>query len=788
MSTPVAGVRPPTPFKELDFFNEDDASIFAGREREARQLVSRIVNSRAIVVHARSGLGKTSLLRAGVTPLLAQQAFQTVYVRTLESLLGDLAEAVTKQCQLSPPPFDADPESCARYVIEAAAAGGPLVLLLDQFEEFFTRFERQPRDRKAFVQFITDIVRDEKRDVRVVFSLREDYLYALDEFQRKLPELFAQAFRLLPLTPLGARDAITRPLVNRKVPYDEQLITQLVDELTGFDFDSARLQVTCSEVYRHAFAGANGSVTLKAEDLNGLKDSAGTGLNGIYRRYLHEALANIEPDLHLATKLLLDKLITAKRTKFAIGREAIQAEFNDSAHVDLVLAALELQKLVRREPRGDTEWFELRHECLIEEILEWFKEDATFDSFRFVRTLIEQHSLDGRFRTRLERLLTADQLAALLPLRERLRLAPEQLEYVLQSAVYAQSPDLRTWTGGEVDAAKRLLQAMSTSPLTPMRIGALRGIGQLGIVDAELSASCLALAFDTTEPAGVSEAARESAAIIATDEDLKRLDPRRMSKAAKPLFREFLAALDIAGRMGTAFSARQRWLARQYVILRRTRQFGDQRTAIVSGGVMGGLVGGCIAGIATVVMLSMFRSYFELSDADVFFVPFVAFFYMAGGGALLGWRNGIAAFKVCALGETRWWKASLPSFSGLVTKKGFNVGLAILVVVLSLYTVMWLLLRAVCAALVAMVEGVVRRAPEPRARMVLASLLCCSLAYAVAWLNLFMFPSDYDSRIMGWFVIVVLYLLNIDLCSFSLAIPDKGIAGATKVGHRGGRL
>jgi hypothetical protein len=153
MNDTAAVVRPPTPFKELDFFVEADAAMFAGREREARQLVSRIVSSRAVVVHARSGLGKTSLPRAGVVPPLRQQSFRPVYARTLDSLLGDLGEAVAQDCGISPSATDGDPEERTRRVIEAAAAGGPLVLMLDQFEEFFTRFERQPRERQAFVQF-----------------------------------------------------------------------------------------------------------------------------------------------------------------------------------------------------------------------------------------------------------------------------------------------------------------------------------------------------------------------------------------------------------------------------------------------------------------------------------------------------------------------------------------------------------------------------------------------------------------------------------------------------------
>ena len=784
MSDTATGTRPPTPFKELDFFVEEDAWMFAGREREARQLVSRIVNARAIVVHARSGLGKTSLLRAGVIPLLRQQNFRPVYVRTLDSLLGDLAEAVVQDCQLPPPPAEGDPEARARQVIEAAAAGGPLVLVLDQFEEFFTRFERQPRERQAFVQFITGIVRDAQRDVRVVFSLREDYLYALDEFQRKLPDLFTQAFRLLPLTPLGAREAIIRPLVNEKVPYDEALITQLVDELTGFDFDSARLQVTCSEVYRHALAGAHGRVALKAGDLNSLKESAGTGLRGIYKRYLREAVANIPPVLHLETKLLLDKLITAKRTKFATGREALHAEFADAPRVDLVLAALTGQKLVRSETRGGKEWFELRHECLVEEILEWFKEDTTFDSFRFVRGLIEEHSRGGRFRTRPERLLTADQLTALVPLREHLRLAPEQLEYVLQSAVYTQSPDLRTWARIDMESATRLLQTLSATTLTPMRIGALLGLGQLGKIDPELSALCLGLAFDNSVPPGVSEAARKTAAFIATDDDLAKLRGQAVSEDVKPHLRELLADLYVAGRLGNSFSVWQRWLARQNVLHRRCRQFGDQRMAFISRGLMGGLCGGAIFGVAAIIFFYWVRKTVP-PDQRVFLI-LVSFFFLVVGGAFAGWRNGAAAFKSCAMGEKRWWKASLPSMNGATTSAGIHVGVAILLTCFSVYVVPWVMFRALLTGLTFAVEPIVRRRPTPRQRIALASLICLPPAGLTAWLTLVSFPFGSDEQTAVWLLPGLFCLLGIDLCSFSLAIPDKGIKGAAPVNRPAG--
>ena len=778
MNDTAAVVRPPTPFKELDFFVEADAAMFAGREREARQLVSRIVSSRAVVVHARSGLGKTSLLRAGVVPLLRQQSFRPVYARTLDSLLGDLGEAVAQDCGISPSATDGDPEERTRRVIEAAAAGGPLVLMLDQFEEFFTRFERQPRERQAFVQFITDLVRDEKRDVRVVFSLREDYLYALDEFQRKLPDLFAHAFRLLPLTPLGAREAIIRPLANNNVSWDEALINQLVDELTGFDFDSARLQVTCSEVYRHALAGAQGSVALKADDLNSLKESTGTGLRGIYKRYLREAVRNIPEGLRLDSKLLLDKLIGAKRTKFAIGRDALHAEFGETQRVDAVLAVLVEQKLVRCERRGGREWLELRHECLVEEILEWFKEDVTFDSFRFVRGLVEEHSRDRRFRTRPERLLTADQLGALAPLHDLLNLAPEQFEYIVQSAVYAGSPEVRTWAQRDTEAATRLLRALSESHLKQMQVGALRSIGQLDGVAPDLSAMCLVLAFNTSAQPEVREAARKSAAIVATDDQLNTFRTQVMPNVEKSMLRDFLVELHVAGRMGRTFGAWRRWLTRHEVIRRRAQQFADFRAEFVSRGLMGGFCGGGIFALGP----SLFKNVIAGGvTREAIGVDLVLLIYVVFCGAIIGWRNGAAAFKTSVIGETRWWRASLPSLAGVTTGKVKGTLAAIALICLSIYTVAWLLWRVVMAGLVAAVEPVVRRQPTSLRRAVVASLIC--IPPACLLVAVFSFPTELGPVSA---LLILLGLLNVELCSYSLAIPVKGIEGASTIDQPSG--
>src|SRR6266851_714653 len=139
------------PFKELDFFTEDDRDDYAGREQDIRALTARVLSSRTTVLYGRSGLGKTSLLRAGLFPYLACQGFRSIYVRVLDSPLKDLAATLAEEFKAELPTasakdFAPSDENTSLLLREAAehlscAAVSPtdrktMLVVFDQFEEF----------------------------------------------------------------------------------------------------------------------------------------------------------------------------------------------------------------------------------------------------------------------------------------------------------------------------------------------------------------------------------------------------------------------------------------------------------------------------------------------------------------------------------------------------------------------------------------------------------------------------------------------------------------------------
>ncbi len=160
------------PWPGLDAFQENAQQFFHGRDREAAALLGHVLDASVTVLYGRSGLGKTSLLQAGLFPALRAQHFFPVYVRfdlkpdsppiTLQlrdCVLKAIAEEVNDCARPS------DRESLWEYLhradLELWSEQNYLltpVIVLDQFEEIFTLGDRVPDLIRAFRDEFGDLV------------------------------------------------------------------------------------------------------------------------------------------------------------------------------------------------------------------------------------------------------------------------------------------------------------------------------------------------------------------------------------------------------------------------------------------------------------------------------------------------------------------------------------------------------------------------------------------------------------------------------------------------------
>ncbi|MES4902006.1 MULTISPECIES: XRE family transcriptional regulator [unclassified Streptomyces] len=170
-----------SPYAGLRSFREQDAEWFFGREQLVDELTGRLERQRFVVVIGASGSGKSSLLRAGLVPRLADAATTVVLTpgpRPLEECavrLGALAGVMPGGLYEE---LKEDPENLGRMVRQITAgadgAAGDVVLVVDQFEEAFTLC-RDDFERDCFIESLVAAASAEAGRCRVVLGVRADF-------------------------------------------------------------------------------------------------------------------------------------------------------------------------------------------------------------------------------------------------------------------------------------------------------------------------------------------------------------------------------------------------------------------------------------------------------------------------------------------------------------------------------------------------------------------------------------------------------------------------------------
>src|SRR5436305_12842432 len=166
------------PYKFLDYYTERDAQLFFGREAEVESVASQIVAHRSFILHGRSGVGKSSLLRAGLTPRLKAVGHHVCIIRSFTDPLNQMTAALTHLLNhQSSAPLDeavnapdivppvAEPMPSGAWSLTSLGEGDAaslvellrraerrwprqtVVFFLDQFEEFFTLLGEETRAR-----------------------------------------------------------------------------------------------------------------------------------------------------------------------------------------------------------------------------------------------------------------------------------------------------------------------------------------------------------------------------------------------------------------------------------------------------------------------------------------------------------------------------------------------------------------------------------------------------------------------------------------------------------------
>ncbi|MEO5696048.1 MAG: hypothetical protein ABIQ60_02810, partial [Burkholderiaceae bacterium] len=326
------------PWPGLAAYDEGSRRFFHGRDQDTAELLRLIRLSPFVALYGKSGLGKSSMLQAGLFPQLREARFLPVYLRldygekATQPLLVQAAARLRQEIDASgadAPPFDDDEGLWAflqrRQLPIWTADNYPLtpVLVFDQFEEVFSR-GGSPEHVKALLDSVADLVGDrlpshlvedrsatrrlnlQSQQYRVVLSFRSDFLADVESWdkQANLPRRES-----LHLTSMSRQRAISAVERAGAAVLEPGIATQIVDFLlqreggvagAGLaEVEPVLLSLCCYQLNRRRRRPAKIDTTLLH-----------TVGEGILKGFYDEALAGMEPRV---SAFIEDNLIQGDR-------------------------------------------------------------------------------------------------------------------------------------------------------------------------------------------------------------------------------------------------------------------------------------------------------------------------------------------------------------------------------------------------------------------------------------------------------------------------------------------
>ena len=430
------------PWLGLASFTEETRAYFYGREEEVAELARRVQRKLLTLLFGQSGLGKTSILRAGIVPRLRAIGYCPVYVRIdysrdspppSEQIKSAIARATDEAGQWTRVGVAVEGESLWEFLhhrddVLRDASGRPLtpLLIFDQFEEIFTLAQSDDAGRARAAQFVDDLAdlvenrppkaleakidEDEaaaerfdfaRSDYRILIALREDYLAHLEALKGAMPSITQNRMRLARMTGQQALAAVVKPggkLVSEEVA--ESIVRFIAggSELRNAEVEPSLLSLICRELNNARIA--QGRAEISADLLAGSHET-------ILAEFYERALADQPPAVR---HYIEDHLLTDSGFRESVAEERVRKAFADVGASPDALATLVDRRLLRIEERLDVRRVELTHDVLCSVV----RASRNLRHEREARDEAERKLADQRERERATRkaLVRARQIAA----------------------------------------------------------------------------------------------------------------------------------------------------------------------------------------------------------------------------------------------------------------------------------------------------------------------------------------------------------------------------------------
>ena len=289
------------PYKGLEYFdcNDTDPQFFFGRDRLVSQLLDQVRTSNFMALVGASGNGKSSVLRAGLLHQIKlgrriagsdqwriritrpdRQPMQNLALAFVDDGLSDLdrAEALGRASGL----LKERGEGLKRLI--QASSAPRVILVIDQFEEVFTRCE-DIDEREHYFACLMGTLSETDHKLCLIIAMRADFIgKCLEHKYGGLAQQVQQhMISVLPMEPNELKEAICNPAEQVGLTIEPTLVTQILNDIAGAPGSLPLLQYTLKELYQQR--QGNQLVLTAYQTLGGIIGTLDKRATDLYNRF-----------------------------------------------------------------------------------------------------------------------------------------------------------------------------------------------------------------------------------------------------------------------------------------------------------------------------------------------------------------------------------------------------------------------------------------------------------------------------------------------------------------------
>ncbi len=466
-------------------FTTEQAHLFEGRDNDTQKLWQLISARQVVLLYGKSGTGKSSLINAGLIPLLerdkkanhftirlynSNQGGNEINVSPIKTLINSLTnqEVLAKKNLLQIEDIEnpwmeefkrnAYPKGELWYWLkqwQLYQPEQPIILFFDQFEELFTYspeeievfgeelktliYEKIPGflNKKEYFKTLSEEQADKvytKINLKLVFAIRSDRMALLNKLSLHIPEILKHFYELEAISEKDARNAIIQPaqlkgdFQSPNFQFENTVVDAILERVKNkYDgkIETATLQIICRFIESQKVSQANSIITLN--DLGNVKD--------IFRDFYQSTLNQLNTEDKAKVSKSIEERFIQNNQRIPFAGEYLKLE---DKWTDELFKQLEESTLLRKE--RDTAgrfMYEIGHDTLIEPIVEFANERKTKEKEEQLKEQNRQQALENERQQQVLENKRLQQLQALenKNLQDALKARKKLLKYAVVAGV-----------------------------------------------------------------------------------------------------------------------------------------------------------------------------------------------------------------------------------------------------------------------------------------------------------------------------------------------------------------